>query len=238
MKKILILGSKPEALVPADVDYVYASNASAYFYKDKISPFPKLVIVASAGVIYGADLSEQPKFYKITNSVRDELIVSGIDKIPGAQEKISEEVSCKQIRYYSAQARREIFYSIVGGNLVIPMLLACMHGKVEALWFLKYLWHLARAKFNNTDVPGAYRPSTGLFALAYAIGEHSKHSVYIVSGIGFERRGKYPDGSNVRHRKNPHHLIPDMLCFSELRKRYKILTTDPFVSKQFSIPLL
>ena len=235
MKKILILGSKPGATIPAEVDYVYAANASAHFYKGNISPRSKLIIVASAGVMYRIDLSKKPKFYKIIDALRDSFVVSGVDKIPGAKEKICHEVNVKSIKYYSAEARRKIFNSVVGGYFISPIFLSFIHGKIEPSYFLKYLYHLARGKWKNADLPGQYRPSTALFALAYAISEHSADSQFIVTGIGFDRRESYPDGGDVENQK--HHLIPDTLYFSELRNRYQIKTTDALISKQFSIPL-
>lgn len=237
MKRILILGSKPGAVLPDQVDYVYAANASAHFYSDKIPSSSSLKIVASPGALYGTDLLKQPKFYKVVNSLRGNLIVSGVDKVPGAQKKISEEIRVESIEYYSAKMRREIFFSVIGGSLVGPTLLSCLFKDVKPAYFIKYLYHLTRSRVLGTDAPGQYRPSTGMFALALAISEHSGDSQYILSGIGFDQRSNYPDGSEVSARGNPHHLIPDMLCLAELSKKNRIFTTDSDISKLFSIPL-
>lgn len=238
-RKILVLGSKPNAIIPDQIDFVYAANCSAHFYNKSIPLSSKLTVVVSAGRLYRNNLTKKPRFYEIVGSLRGRLVIAGVDKIRDLQKIMECDIPRVEIKSFTAKRRRDIFYSVLGGRgLLTPMLKSCLSQTVSKEFLFKYLYHLIRSKMFGTDVPGKFRPSTGLFALAYAVSEHSEESQYIVSGIGFGRRVDYPDGSKGSSESALHHIIPDMLYLAELSKKIKIYTTDQEISKRFSIPML
>ena len=49
-KQVLILGSKPGAKI-VNADLIYAANAAAYHYRDKIDDFQKVIKVATAWLV-------------------------------------------------------------------------------------------------------------------------------------------------------------------------------------------
>jgi hypothetical protein len=233
---ILILGSKPDAVIPLGINHIYAANASAYFYKDRISDKVKLTVITSAGDIYDNNLNKTIKFEKTTSADYDELIIVGFDKRPGSQNEILSQFNSDNIRMYTSAQRRKIFKKLVGEFWIFsPNILLYTFFGFKNFFFLRYFIAKVKSIYMKSDLPAEFRPSTGMTALAVAIQDNPDKKDFVISGIGFNRTIDYPDGTKPIIYKRQSHIVPDMAVLHILKRKYNLYTTDFDLSNDFGL---
>lgn len=237
MKKILVLGAGPNAIVP-DVDIVYTANAAIGYYQKEISKIKKKVSLVSshqlkpAFRVSGSKAAElyQEKFNLIKNAPCDIHVSVHDDKHPEGINSLKASGFSARIESLSFKECRDILKKIA--NLEEPLISLDHYlsrptprGFLSvSMQFVKERWALLGGA---TSVSPFFRNSTGMIALLYAISENGPEYEYLVSGISFGRRDSYPDGQMTRdsRKKNwrlTQHVVSDLKVYRKIRTRYKI----------------
>lgn len=256
MKRIVILGSKPDASF-VDAAEVWCANAAIGFYREEVRRYPVAVNVASAvilrknlldaaaqGGLYAKKwqavvaarpsrlvLFEAPSDPSCAVEVREALRAAGyaapVDICP-IPDRIRLVRDIAGIRY--PVVTRAFFRQPIGVQL----------RDVDRL--ARFGWK-SWAGAGNEDVPGKYRPSTGILALLLAIRQHGRDAEYVVAGIGIgERWAQQGDGkvlvgkTATMHGGLTPHVHADVVVLRALARRYDLRTTEPELAHL--VPLL
>jgi len=235
---VLILGSKPNAMIPLS-DYTYCANASASYYEEKLKNHRNITsIVSPTEVMLGTrknspekDKWAEDRKNRIAASVSDRIVMYWTDGFPNSIDLLKKTPCFIPISSVTSYEMIALIKSISGIN--IPALTydhICKKDRV-VLNLLKFFKNYIRTiVFNPHSMSGLFRPSTGIVALIYAISKHGKNAQYIVSGISIEGRGSYPDGSknswSGKKSLESHHVYVDKKMLVELTKKYNIKSTE------------
>ena len=249
LSKILVLGSKPDAIIPS-FDYAFCANASAGYYRDELIDYKDKIIsiVSSTEVIENKRigsrdkdkwLSEKRKM--IADFPSSKLVLHWVDVYPEAIQSLID-AGCKSpIEALPTMEVKKLEKNLC--NIVEPIFTYdhIKGGARRALFnTVNYIIQLISSLFNRCyNATGLYRPSTGIVSLLYAISIHGDKAEYILSGIGITGRGSYPDGvKNTWSRKvnlDSYHVLVDKRIIKILSNRYNIKTTE--VGLQSILPM-
>lgn len=236
-KKIVIVGSKPNATIP-EGDIYYCANSAASFYESSIKKGAQIIIIVAASELIRSRRKSKEKekwlsekFDRIVNAKSDEIVLLGNEFFPNAMPKVK--------KYYNGEIKELKFNEI---NKILKKLinnrfpvLTVKHIFPLSLNSFKNLYKFLFEKFNmifkkNKLSSGLFRPSTGILSLAYAIYKHGDSFDYYVSGIGLKERDLYPDGFNntwtPKKNLNSYHVLADEKVSNLLNKKYKIYFDD------------
>ena len=243
-KRVVILGSKPEAIIPQASVYVCA-NYSAYYYKEKLADFgnSKIYTILSASeVLTGLRADAEHKDAWVLSRLAN-LQKGGIGKTfvynsefyPNAINVISNLNLNIKPEYLPYQLVLDIQKKLL--NKTEPFI-TIKHFEPN----FRYMIHLARAYvsalflkvFSNelSSCSGFFRPSTGVLALLYAIHSFGENAEYILAGVGLTKRGFYPDNNDnkwtSREGLDKKHTLVDrhVINLLSLAKIYDISTTE------------
>lgn len=236
----LILGSKPEAIVPP-ASYVYAANTSGFFYRDSITKKSVLKVIACAAKLYTVDCVPTENLEKLILSSAKEIIITAYDKRQACFDHLYSCNPDKNIVVLTASERRNIFNQLLRFSILpAPFFLLKLsdYQAVKLNYMLLKTIVMQKLKDQNIDVPAIFRPSTGAFALAYAIKDCPQAERYIISGIGLSKRNEYPGmvgADKVNRFEN--HVMADKILFSRLATRYPLYTTDLELADMTGIPV-
>ena len=243
-KKIVILGSKPDAIIPTASVYVCA-NYSAYYYKDQLTDFnnSKIYTILSASeVLTGLRADAEHKDAWIVSRLANlqdggigQTFIYNSEFYPNSTSVISSLNLNKKPVYLPYQLVLDIQKKLL--NKTEPFI-TIKHVDLN----LRYMVHLARAYFRDifskmfsselVNYSGLFRPSTGVFALLYAIHLFGKDAEYILAGIGLTGRGLYPDNKDNNWTSqmglDKKHTLVDryIITLLSLSKIYDISTTE------------
>lgn len=246
MKTIAIAGAKPGIRLPK-ADAVYAANAAFLTNPSAFQQNKDLTVVASSLVVSKGLLgcSKNAQIYrKKSEAIRDVkaqrvvLLEDPTDREKSSRmpEILQQANPKRSITIISGKERRRLIREVSKG-----------HYPIVGMWSLKQparvltsdLRKLLRSLFNwslgsgNYDVPGRYRPSTGIMALLIAISEHESKANYVLAGIGLKDRDVYQfaDGSKGKMRRRgrglPAHVMADIEIIKRVAKHVNLTTTEP-----------
>lgn len=233
-KNILILGSKPNATIPDSFDIVYCANTSGYLYKKQLNLHKATfitMVAASELVKSPARISNEKKKWQLNriNTLKKlcdhNFIIVSLEHFPDAAETILDFDEIKNISYQ----KHSRYESFLKEYLIYPVFSNLHYDSLFDLpkALVKYLLDCYRYKLNdNYLVNSLYRPSTGIICLIEAIIMNGHNSIYNISGIGFESRGLYEDGTSntwtpvEKIKKN--HVLVDKKLINILSKEYEI----------------
>jgi len=244
MQRVLILGSKPDAIIPS-FDHAYCANAAASYYQGELSHRGgKTYSVVASGQITKRERRPNnkklqhydEKTTRILESRNDGVILILPPDKSSAKRKIKEGISVVEV---TERERERILRNISGlDEPVGPCRLTEAPITVSTLYiYTKLLQNAFQAIGKERRPPAAFRASTGIFSLAYAILQHGTQSEYIISGIGLSDRENYKDKSFKQKRKIPRHSHADTHYLSALSARFNIRTTEEEIYQRTGIPL-
>lgn len=241
MKRILILGSAPNAAVPC-ADVVYCANSSVQYYADKIKFIPSITSVVGSHLIAGVNASSASPSLK---QVRSAIL----------QSKMHEMIILEHEPWFNGWNIEQGILDVESSCGISPSLmkfnermnlLKLTSGLEEPIFsygILKELkrlgpWRFLRAsKYLLRDLRKrgvkkpletnpALRPSTGMWAAIAAMDRHGRQAKYFLSGIsltGFSDRSIHHNGqSQGQFEKFTHHLHADIRTLNALKKRYDV----------------
>lgn len=247
MKRIVILGSKPNASF-VDAAEVWCANAAIGFYREEVRRYPVSVNVASA-VILRKNLLDAAahgglyakKWQAVVAAQPSRLVLFAA---PADASCVAEVQAALRVAGYAAPVdicpvpdRIRLVREIAG--LRYPVVTRAFFRQPIAVQ-LRDAERIARfgwkswAGAGDEDAPGKYRPSTGILALLLAIRQHGGDAEYVVAGIGLgERWAQQGDGkvlvgkTATTHGGLTPHVHADVAVLRALARRYALSTTEP-----------
>lgn len=242
-KRVVILGSKPDAKIPQG-DVIFCANASIGMYPEIIKKF-ELVVNVISGYKYHFKGKEEIKASNIiADSNANELII--VRNQPGCIKKLlNQGYDTSKICHVTSKQRRDLTYKITGlqGPFISPLFFnkLTLEEQISAIFI-----SIIAEKRNNTDFdwPPSFKPSTGVFALIDATSRFGASSEYIISGIGINNRNIYSyceerlESDDNFNNKIGGHLYPDQIILSRMNKIYNISTTEQEIHRDLQVPYL
>ena len=247
MKTILILGSKPDAVIPPNYDEIFASNASLEFFKKSLSNVNKTLLLSAGEVSeeniralkkQGKGQLAKEKMNLIMQSNFDNLIVlNKNDSLTFTSE--SQVFLNKAEKVLDSHERRKVVYKVTSLlDPIMPINYAKKYGLISALGFLynktKFLINSYHSR--DMDCDSQFRASTGVFALVYAISKYGSNAKYILSGVGITNRLSYSisgDKSRVKASGRVPHVEADLAILKRVLKKYDVCITDAELASVF-----
>lgn len=238
MKRIVIIGSKPEAEIP-DGDIAYCSNTSLSLYHEHINKFNRIIVVVIKPVLNYLQNNRQEenpyrdfnlRTWNILSRVPEKIVIISDKDIKNTVTALQENGFKGQIKHETKYDRRQLIGKVSGCHdpiitkdfLTLPanIKIECINSIIKS--------GLKRIISKKSDVNCVLRPSTGIFSLIYAIHENGLEAEYIISGIGIKKRGSYAEGKNEDKSKQNvfSHIFADQKVLKELAKSYRISTTE------------
>lgn len=243
MKRIVIIGSKPNANIP-DGDVIYCANGAIGYYAESVKRFGKVISVLNPDLIHPKKRiheSSTKEFYErqwlaIVRSQPDKVILlrnRSLLMLTGALREAGFEAPVLGL---SRVERRMLVGKISGcydpvitkDVFQLPVDKQIRYSGSLCTTFLKRI--IDRKK----DCGAYFRPSTGVISLIFAIDEYGNDAEYIIAGIGIKNRAQYQDGNNPAQNDIPHHVYADKHILRRLAERYRLYTTEqelmPFIA--------
>lgn len=245
MKRIVILGSKPNAIIPK-CDRIYCSNAAVISNEKAVNQFAERVVVASSAIL-GAGLVPRTSRHEIYRQKLEAVRDAGMSRIillespysPGMAAQVKAHLQVDErnpdISTVSVTQRIEMVrsiaqttYPLVDESFVSQDLKVRVHDRM-AIW----RWYL-NWKFGNAlrDVSPKYRPSTGILALLQAIKENGSDAKYVLAGIGTKNRNVAKvktftaTTSDTPAGELPQHVHADLMILEKLVHKYALSSTE------------
>lgn len=200
-EKILILGSKPDMIIPLiDFKKIYSSNASAEIakkYQKKINLIPHTCIVGAKNFIKIPEIQK-----RIISSQPDELVIRSYkDKYI---KNFNDNLKKKFISNYDQIKIQSKFLNYGLCDLIFSEISYEISIYKKINYLIKCIMHDEFLGF-----------STGIFAALYALKENPDSQVFL-SGIGFQGGDHYyGSGSMTQNRARV-----DRKMFNRLQKKY------------------
>ncbi len=252
MVRIVVLGTKPNAVIP-DGDAIYCANAAIGFYKNEVARYTYVVNVASTLVLnkhfenrrqIDVDLYHD-KWTAVSNASPQKLVLvdaAGQPELSGQLvAKLRESGYNAAIEILSLAKRTRLVRSVAG----MPYPIVTRELFSQALQTqLEDIVHLCKYWLQQVDgdVKGKFRPSTGIMALLYAIDCHGSDAEYVLAGIGVQERQLHQHNHALLHSEKIHrthvlapHIEADIAVLRSLGSRYRVATTEPELSPYVSM---
>ncbi|WP_201222125.1 acyltransferase [Halochromatium roseum] len=252
-KKVLVLGSKPDACIPKKWDLVFGANSSIKYYSNEISNYLyKIGVWGPIGIESLTQLAE---------GGADEIVTLG-DKVglfegKSGQFRVAQKGEMEKNIFYSILSfseRREMIGDVVG--LDTPFFHDIFFS-IDYQYQYQLLKHCIDFKFCHErginkayDWPLPLRPSSGVFSLIVAIVLFNKNAEYRLAGIGSglkdDTRYIHPTRLGDLSQKNQMekifgldaHVTADLEIIELLSKKFIITTTDASLSEMAKIKLV
>jgi len=237
-KKILILGSRPDAKI-VQHDFVYAANAASYYYSDQLTDKKKLIDVVSGDILVRPMLEKYKsekdfyleKLHRIASSHSEAMALA-----PGQPRAVHllRESGYKNPIIPLNHSRRRNIIGLVSGltdPIVSDHFLSLEKEQRDILLNSMLKVNVRRVKNANAEHNNYFRPSTGVFALCFAIYRHGRNATYTIAGMGLSSRATYPDmARNLDVERDNTHVFADKKVLEVLAStNYRINTTDPML---------
>ena len=238
IKKVVILGSKPDAIIP-EGDIIYCANASLSLYPKKARKFNDIIVVGINPLFKSMhknrNMEHEEKDFNIQSwnmLVRypAKIVIVGDKKTETTIQELMHDGFSGRIDHMTKPERRKLIGKVSG--CYDPII-------TNDFWSIPLSYKL---EYNNSIITTItkrtfgikasancmLRPSTGIFSLVYAIKEHGSSAEYVVSGIGITNRGVYSGRKNKdKDKKHPFsHIFADQKVLKELAKSHRISTTE------------
>lgn len=251
MKRIVILGSKPNAAF-VDAEEVWCANAAIGFYGDEVRRYPAAVNVASGIIlrknlrdagVYGGIYEKKWRAVVAARPSRLVLLAAPCDTscVVEVQEALRSSGYASPIEICTVRRRIRLVREIAG--LRYPVVTRAFFRQPVAVQ-LRDAERLARFAWKSRsregrgeadeDAPGKFRPSTGILALLLAIRQHGSDAEYVVAGIGVEERWAQQGDGKILVGKTATcdggltpHVHADIAVLRSVARRYAVRTTEP-----------
>lgn len=239
--KIIVLGSAPNAKLPADGDVVYCANTAAFDYAREISHIKCRVNVVSGRFVVAGDHKRlqtpevQLRYQKILMSRVDELVIIADRNYThvgdlGATMKVEKQSQGCSIFEVLASDKRRLLSELSGFKEPIFTLQATQEiislGPRRTVGRLMgYRKAIRRARLDDSfTYPVPFTVSTGIMSVMYALDRHGAEASYEVHGITLRANGNRYTYRELVERSEiiTPHLYPDIRVMKALQKRYNI----------------
>ncbi|KUL32784.1 hypothetical protein [Chlorobium limicola] len=235
MKRIVIIGSKPNANIP-DGDVIYCANGAIGYYAENVKRFGKVISILNPDLIHPKKRkngSSTKEFYErqwlaIVHSRPDKVILLRNNGLLMLTEALRDAGFEAPVLGLSRVERRMLVGRISGSYdpiITKEFFLLPVGKKIRYIGSLCSTY-LKRIIDKKKDCGAYFRPSTGVISLIFAIDEYGNDAEYVVAGIGIKNRAQYHDGNNPAQNDLPHHVFADKQVLRRLAGRYRLYTTE------------
>lgn len=235
-KRVLILGSKPDALID-EFDIAYCANASGYFYKQQLrekNAGDKLITIVAASELtsiptrVSADKERwQAKRINAIHSLTDHhLKIISSEYFPEVVSDMGKYSLFKSVELIPHNKYEEF---ISRNGMLYPIITAehLTHGSTLLKELVKYVIEYSKYKLRDKYLVNAlYRQGTGIICLIEAIMQYGHDASYTIAGIGFNNRNRYEGGDintwTPSSKINRNHVLADKKLVHHLAEIYEI----------------
>lgn len=235
-KLVVVLGSKPGAVIPYG-DAIYCANAAIGYYAETVCRFPIVVSVLNPDVIHPKERKEGAsgrdfftrQFEMIIASRPERVILTRTGSFGLLRDVLADAGFNPQLTAISVEDRRMLVGKLSGcydpilthDFFYLPLAKKFRYAGSLTSTFLKRLLN------KRKDCGSAFRPSTGILALLFAIADYGADAEYVICGIGIRKRSEYLGANNKHKRDLPQHVFADSKVLKKLSRRYHLSTTEP-----------
>lgn len=233
-KRVLILGSKPGAIINS-FDVAYCANSSGFLYRDQLAnKGDNLNTIVAASELMSMPIRnsndkklwQQERINAIKSLTNHNLKIVSSEFFPEIVHDISEFRDYKSLELLPHRKYEDFIRSL---GFLYPIITSD-HIHFDGSIFketLRYFIELIKYKFRDQYlVNPLYRQGTGLICLIEAIICHGKDASYEIAGIGFDNRNLYEGGGIntwTPHSKiNRNHVFADKKLIKHLSNLYEI----------------
>jgi len=223
MKKIIVIGSKPNAFIP-DGDAIYCANVSIVYYAGQVSRFKQIVNLITPKAI--EDQVPQNSFSKsslyrrqwkmMLKTSRARLVILKSSDADNMINDLRHFGYDAPITLISDQERRKLVAKVSGcDDPILSADFIRLSPKLKVRYAGSATSIILKRIFDQSKTSNAiFRPSTGVISLLYAIAENGADCEYVVAGIGLNNRSEYIHtklSSAIRSSDTsiPHHVFAD-----------------------------
>ncbi len=233
---VAIMGSKPDSTLP-DCETIYFVNGSIILFQDLVSDGKEIVNVINGNSIRNFERIERyqatgaPIGTLISNmhKYRDtRFVLYNTEENDSVNILLDLGIQPENIRVITRGERDAILKKISGYRMPLGIFNAWRELSLYEFARLTYAGILKRNVYEKKDFSPYLRPSTGMFAVLFAIDENGYKSRYEIAGISFERRDTYKVNKKVvqTDMKNQinlqWHIIPDRKVAKKLLRNKKL----------------
>ena len=240
-KKILILGSKPDAEFDA-FDTAYCANAASTFYSTSLAEKGGHIhSVVSASELMENFRKDQnaktiwlnEKKTQLVDNSKSKIYLTNHNLFPKAQSELFTGGFRGKIELVSTRSLATLQSEVCGKKLPTFSPYHINGALTQSFSNIRrFAVECIKSKVNkDRQISGLFRPSTGVVALLTAIKENGFRAHYQVAGIGITGRGVYPDGWvnswTPNNRLVSFHVLVDRYILELISKKVSLDLTDP-----------
>jgi len=236
VKTIGIMGSKPDSKLP-DAQITYFVNGSVILFGDtipkdmeiinfvngnSIRDFDRIGRYQETGAPVGTLISDMER-YKHTRFVL--YNTEGNDSV---QILTDLGVPAENIRIVPREERDDMLRRLTGYRMPLGIINAWKELSTYEFARLTYSGIFKRNILRGKDYSPYFRPSSGIFAVLFAIDEHGLECSYNIAGISFQIRDKYKVSNKVIRTDMENkinlqwHILPDRKVVHRLAKNEQL----------------
>lgn len=241
MKRIVVIGSKPNAIIP-DGDAIYCANVSIVYYAEQIVRFSQIVNVITPLAIVdqkprnssGEQECYTARWEAMLTASRAQLLILESCNANRMIDGLRRAGYDAPISLISDQERRKLVARVSGFDdpilsadffRLLPKLQSRYAGSAISIT-------LKRIFDQSKTCNPVFRPSTGIISLLYAIDQHGADCEYVVAGIGMNNRSVYihTERSSAQRFSGtsiPQHVFADRKVLRAISSRFNITSTEP-----------
>jgi hypothetical protein len=233
MKKarILVVGSGSAAPISGDWDEVFCSNSSLSrisYKKNIIHICSENMFMSNHEIKIKENINKKSFFLRkkvLEDSETKELII--------CKSSFTDTYLYESIDENNYQANKVAFFTIKDRNRVIFRILGL------TIWLKAWfemespkpkLWRFVASLVRGGNVPHNLKPSTGVFALIYAIYVHKKRAKYYIDGISINRECSFYGKDKFKNIKNDGHMPFDRHALNTIKNKYMIVDRGTSIS--------
>ena len=241
MKRVVVIGSKPNALIP-DGEAIYCANVSIVYYAEEVARFSRIVNIITPKAIddqtpqksaEGGD-SLTRRWERALTAMQAKLIILRSSNAEPMIDSLRKAGYDAPITIIEDQERRKLVARVSGcDDPILTSDFFYLPTKLKARYAGSVISISLKRLFDQGKTCNpVFRPSTGIISLLVAIDEHGPDCEYVVAGIGMKNRSVYihTERSSAQGASTPtlpHHVFVDRKILRRLASRYRITTTEP-----------
>ncbi len=236
MKTIAIMGSKPDSMLP-DSHITYFVNGSVTLFSDSIPPdmevihfvngnsirnYERIGRYQKSGAPVGTLISDMERY------AHTRFVLYNTENNNSVSILTDLGVPRGNIRVIPRRERDQILRQITGYRMPLGIIDAWKELSTYEFSRLCFSGIFKRNILQRKDYSPYFRPSSGIFAVLFAIYEHGYNNIYEIAGISFQKRDIYKVSHRVIRTDMENkinlqwHILPDRIVVQRLMENERV----------------